>query len=147
MHYFQITIILTSTVFLYLAYVRHFGALLQATIIQVQKTTVSRVRWLYCCLYSGSTGFESRLEHPVFPALDLFLDPSREHQKLYHDRFLPHSFLFAVLYHPVFRQLVNWPADIFFNFSTHKIIDIIFISLIDQNFWCQYFSSQEIVVY
>jgi len=68
--------------------------------------------------------------------LDLFLGPSREHKKSYHDCFLPHPSLFVVLYRPVFRQFVNWPADIFFSFSTHKNIDIIFISLIDQNLWC-----------
>jgi len=99
------------------------------------KPTASRARWLYCCLYSRSAGFESRLEHPVSPVSDFFLSPSREHEKLYHDCFLPHPFLFVVLYHPVFRQFVNWPADIFFNFSTHKNIDIIFISLID-HLWC-----------
>lgn len=109
--------------------------------------TASRARWLYCCLYSGGTGFESRLGHPVSPVLDHFLGPSREYKKLYHDRFLPRPFLFVVLHHSVFRQLVNWPGDNFFNFSTHKNIDIIFISLVDRSLWCWYFSSQKIVVY
>jgi hypothetical protein len=122
--------------FLYLAWVRHFWPCYKQLCNSGVKPTASRVRWLYCCLYSGSIGFESCLNHPVSPVLDLFLGPPREHKKLYHDRFLTHPFLFFVLYHPVFQPFVNWPADIFFNFSTHKNIDVIFISLIDQSLWC-----------
>jgi hypothetical protein len=82
MHYFQTKIILTRRVFLYfvsvLILVPYYNQLYNSSV----KPTASRARWLYCCLYSGSTGFESRLEHPMSPVSNIFLGPSRE-QKNY----------------------------------------------------------------
>jgi hypothetical protein len=78
MHYFQIKTFLRSRVFLYLVSVRilvpYYNQLYNSSV----KPTASRARWLYCCLYSGSTDFESRLENLMSPVLNIFLGPSRE---------------------------------------------------------------------